>query len=616
MSKNKLVIRGVAFSVLIAAIVPMAMAAGPIKGTRIVQPKLQAVDTSTGAYRFVIKYKDGAAELRDTTVQQKALNAAVSRAGLNRAGTSAVSSRGPVQATQLRRLGVPGWSVVKTSRKLNATEARAFLQELKADPAVAKVEIDQMYRPTLVPNDTRYATYQWNFSNAVGSVNAESAWDVPNGQGEGAVVAVLDTGIVQNHMDLANNVIPGYDMITDHEVSRRETDERVPGGWDVGDWVEANYCGGTHAAEDSSWHGSHVAGTIAQETNNASGLAGLAFKAKVMPVRVLGSCGGYGSDIADGIIWASGGTVTGMPANTNVADVINMSLGSVNPASCPALYQDAINGANSRGTIVVVAAGNDDADAGTYTMGSCSGTIVVGATGISGARAYYSNWGTRVDLSAPGGGVNEGSPNGYIWQIANGGTTRPDTTWYYTGMAGTSMASPHVAAAVAMVQGALSAANRDPLSWTAMRDLLKQTARPFPVAPPSNKPIGAGILNVKAALDEALEVPCDPQTQDCGTPLTNKVAVSGLSGAAGSETLFTFEAQAGSVLSIMTYGGTGDVSLYVKFDAQPTPTSYDAKSTRAGNSETVRFTAPQAGTYQIKLVGVTAFSGVTIVARQ
>ncbi|WP_305806200.1 S8 family peptidase [Stenotrophomonas sp. YIM B06876] len=618
--------------VAVASVVLMASIGVPAASAADIAPaKPRMIDAgsspASGGYRFLVKYRAGATELRDTATVNRELAAAVSRtalAGSSGGSTGKLATREAVSATLLRRMASPGWNVVTTSRRLDGREALDFMRELAANPAVESVEIDQMYQrlqtatPAFVPNDPNYAQYQWNFSNATGGVRAPEAWEQSTGQG--VVVAVLDTGIVQNHLDLAANVIPGYDMISDKRVSRRATDGRVAGGWDLGDWIEKDYCvalgGGPHPADTSSWHGSHVSGTIAQETNNGKALAGLAYNAKVMPVRVLGSCGGYGSDISDGIIWAAGGTVPGLPVNQNPAEVINMSLGSQGPASCPAIYQAAIDQANSLGTIVVVAAGNDNGNAGSYTMSSCNGVISVGATGITGAKAYYSNWGARVDLSAPGGGgAADGNPNGYIWQVINKGTQSPTAEWVLGGMGGTSMASPHVAAAVAMVQSVVGT----PLTWTQMRDLLKQTARPFPIAIPANTPMGAGILNINAALTKATEVPCDPAVDQCGPvaiPLTNKVEVSGLAGAAGSEALYSFEAKAGAVLTFMTYGGSGDVSLYVGVGSEPTSSSFAAKSTRAGNSETVRFTAPAAGTYFVKLVGAASYSGVTLVARQ
>jgi len=345
-------------------------------------------------------------------------------------------------------------------------------------------------------------------------------------------------------------------------------------------------------------------------------MAGVAYKARVLPVRVLGKCGGYLSDIADAITWASGGTVAGVPANANPAEVINMSLGG--NGSCDAAYQEAINGAVSRGTTVVVAAGNSASNAANFRPASCSNVVSVGAARITGGIASYSNFGTVVDLSGPGGGGGvDGNPGGYVWQAGYSGTTTPTSGAYtYMGMAGTSMASPHVAAVAALVQGAIADAGRDPLTPAQLETLLKQTSRPFPVTIPAGTPIGSGIVDAKAALDEALKEPC---TEDCAPtaiPLTNKVAVAGIAGGAGSETLYSFEAVAGKAVSFVTYGGTGNISLYVGEGVEPTATAFKAKSSRAGNAETVRITAPVAGTYYVKVVGEAAFTGVSLLATQ
>ena len=133
---------------------------------------------------------------------------------------------------------------------------------------------------------------------------------------------------------------------------------------------------------------------------------------------------------------------------------------------------------------------------------------------------------------------------------------------------------------------------------------------------PAGTPIGSGIVDAKAALDEALKEPC---TEDCGPtaiPLTNKVAVAGIAGTAGSETLYSFEAAAGKAVSFVTYGGTGNISLYVGEGSEPTATVFKAKSSRAGNAETVRITAPVAGTYYVKVIGEAAFTGVSLLATQ
>lgn len=580
----------------------------------------------SGGQRFVIKYRAGTPELSSTTMLNQGLSAAVSRAALDRpvASTARSAARAPVKAGLLRRTAMPGWRVVSTTRMLDAQEVESFLRELRANPAVEDARAERIYHHmgvaarALTPQDPDYAKLQWNFSNAVSGVRAPQAWEIS--QGEGVVVAVVDTGIIEATPDLQANVIPGYDMISDKRLSRRDTDDRVPGGWDVGNWVEENYCTGwatsrPHPADTTTWHGTHVAGTIAQETNNAVGVAGLAHKAKVMPLRVLGSCGGWDGDIADAVVWAAGGEVPGLPINPNPAEVINLSLGSSEESECSPMLQEAFDFAVGKGSVVVVAAGNDSADAGRYTMSSCNNVISVAATGVNGGRAArYSNYGKRVDISAPGGNA-ENTAQGWIWQMYNGGAQRPNTEWFVQGIVGTSMASPHVAAAAAMVQSVA----KTPLNWMQMRDLLMQTATPFAIAVPASTPMGAGILNVEAALVKATMPPCDPTQQQCApdaTPLANKVAREGLSGGKGSARIFSFEAQAGQVLSFITFGGTGDVSLYASFAKEPQPNQADAFSVRSGNNETLRFTAPKKGTYYLKVIGVSAYEGVSLTARQ
>lgn len=617
--KHNLRINALAAAVLGISIGATAHAAPQLQ---VKEPAKAAPAGVQGSSRILVKYREGSSAARDRSAKLAAVQSAVSRAGLG-AGKARAAA---IRAEHVRTLGV-GADLIRLDARLSRSELDKVVAEIAADPAVQYAEADvklqradlptRLEQPQLVPNDQYYQTYQWHLHNATGGINAPAAWDVA--QGEGVVVAVLDTGILPGHPDFAGNLLEGYDFISDAETSRRPTDDRVPGALDYGDWVENdNECYAGSIAEDSSWHGTHVAGTVAEATNNGTGMAGVAFKAKVLPVRVLGKCGGYLSDIADAVTWASGGTVAGVPANTNPAEVINMSLGG--GSACGAVYQDAINGAVSRGTTVVVAAGNDAGNVANYRPAGCNNVVAVGATRITGGIAYYSNYGAGVDLSGPGGGGSvDGNPGGYVWQAGYNGATTPTSGAYsYMGMGGTSMASPHVAGVAALVQGALAAAGRDPLSPADLEALLKQTARPFPVAPPASTPIGTGIVDARAALDKALEEPCDPQVEECGptaTPLTNKVVVS-VSGAAGSEALYSFEASAGQVLSIMTYGGTGDVSLYVSLGEEPTATDHDAKSTRPGNSETVRFTAPVAGTYYIKLVGASAYSGVSLVARQ
>jgi len=292
-----------------------------------------------------------------------------------------------------------------------------------------------------------------------------------------------------------------------------------------------------------------------------------------------------------------------------------MSLSGPGACTAGSEFQLAIDEAVANGTTVVVSAGNYNVDSGQYTPASCANVINVGASRITGGKSGFSNFGASVDLSAPGGDSADGNPNGYVWQNINDSETSPEEgRQNYGGMAGTSMSAPHVAGVVAMLQSAAET----PLTPAEVETLLKDTARPFAVSVPSNTPMGAGILDAEAAL-AALAPPCEGD--ECeppveATPIVNRSPVSGLMGEAGEEQLFSLDVPAGaSNLNFLTYGGSGDVTVLVKFGAEPTADGFDFKSSRPGNNEMVRIAAPQAGTYYIKLVGVAKFKNVTLEAR-
>ena len=534
--------------------------------------------------RFIVKYRDGSTARTSSATLQRSLVGAVSRAALGPANGK------PVSAAKLRRLGI-GADLVKTSRKLDRVEAESLLRQLATDPDVEFVEVDARRYARLVPNDTYYNQYQWHFKDPVGGINLPTAWD--SATGAGVVVAVLDTGITA-HSDLDANILPGYDFISDTFVSR-DGDGRDSNPADEGDWNPvANECYSGSPVTNSSWHGTHVAGTIAAVTNNAVGVAGTAFNAKVVPVRVLGRCGGYTSDIADAIVWASGGTVSGVPANANPAEVINMSLGG--SGTCSTTYQNAINGAVSRGTTVVVAAGNSAANVSGSVPANCANVVAVAATTSAGAKASFSNYGTGIDVSAPGQS---------ILSTLNSGTTTPGSA-SYASYNGTSMASPHVAGVVALMQSVAPTA----LTPATVEATLKSTASPLPGA--CSGGCGAGIVNANAAVTAAKG---GGGGGGGGTTLTSGVPVSGLSASTGASLNYTIAVPAGrSTLTVKIAGGSGDADLYVRFGSAPTDTTYACRPYLSGNTETCTISAPSTGTYYIRVKAYSTFSGVTLTA--
>ena len=420
-----------------------------------------------GQDRFIVHYAPQAAEIaRDGHVP--ALERTVQGQGLRMAAS--------------RRLAT-GATLVVTDRKLGPSAARQLMAALAQGRDVRSVEPDRRLRALAV--DPLYAQ-QWHYTDAIGGIGLPNAWNVSTGSG--VVVAVIDTGIT-SHTDLNANVVAGYDFITDLDIAN-DGNGRDSNPADPGDWTGADECGPDEEPQDSSWHGTHVAGTIAAVTGNGVGVAGVAYNAKVSPLRALGKCGGWTSDIADAIVWASGGSVSGVPANANPAEVINLSLGG--PGNCDTLTQDAIDLARGRGSVVVVAAGNDNLDASGFSPASCDGVIVVGATGKSGGKASYSNYGPRVDVSAPGGASGNN-----VLSTVNTGMTSPAAEGY-AGYQGTSMATPHVAALVALMQ------SHHPLSPSLVETVVKGTARMFPIA--CGQGCGTGIIDANAAL-AALDAP-------------------------------------------------------------------------------------------------------------
>ena len=399
----------------------------------------------------------------------------------------------PVEA--VRSTG-SGEVVLRTDRKLGPTEAEEFVSALASDPNVEYAEPDAIMRPFAdVPNDPFFEA-QWQLDS--GYVASLQTWDLS--RGEGSVVAVIDSGIL-DHSDLNANILPGYDMISSSAVAR-DGNGRDPDPHDRGDASAAGQCAASEPAYPSSWHGTHVAGIVAAVAGNGKGIVGVAPKTKVVPIRALGVCGGYASDIADSIIWAAGGNVSGVPLNTNPARVINLSLGA--HAKCPANYQNAINFAQSRGAVVVVAAGNENIDTALVSPANCENVIVVGANTKRFERASYSNRGSAVDILAPGGDMTYTALDG-ILSTLNDGTTTPTTENYYF-MQGTSMAAPHVAAVAGMMFAKLPS-----LTPAELEERLKVTANPV-----ASCPVGCGAGNLSglmAVTDVALaNTPIKPET--------------------------------------------------------------------------------------------------------
>lgn len=485
-------------------------AAAQASHTAQISNTAQAAQSTPVAYnRFIITYTDEAknAASADATADQIDWSAA---AGTQQATwsdalyagiTSEVQSIDEllnIKTSYVRSTALDA-SVVTTSAELTPAQAQQYMNALSANSKVASVSPD-MRRYATVDNTAETVKINdpkmnrmWSLTGEKG-VSALEAWGTT--RGKGVTVAVLDSGITA-HPDLDANVLPGYDFIAESAFSN-DGNGRDSDPTDAGNWTVDNQCFTGSKATASDWHGTHVAGTIAAIANNNEGIAGVAPEAKIVPVRVLGACGGFDSDITDGIIWAAGGSVRGVPANQNPAQVINMSIGS--EGTCTTPYRQAIAQANKRGSIVVVAAGNNNFDASKSSPGNCEDVITVGATDKNGKRSYFSNYGSRVDVSAPGG--DRRYWGGGILSTLNAGKTAPGKA-DYAEYQGTSMAAPHVAGIVALMKAV------DPkLTYAQAKKVLQSTSQGVEC---DQSACGSGIVNAVRAVQQ---VRSDRETAD------------------------------------------------------------------------------------------------------
>ena len=486
-----------------------------------------------------------------------------------------------------------GASLVAMRASMPLAEARNVAAALARQPGVEYAEPDVMFKRLAVPNDPRYADWQWNLFEptatlngtllggsgsksavATGGANLPPAWDITRGGSGGVVVAVIDTGIV-NHPDLngvatpapyvpAGRFVGGYDFVSSNVGSpllapnfvANDGDGRDPDPTDPGDWLTAadNCEDGTSGPLESSWHGTHMAGVVAATGNNGTGIAGIGWNVRVQPLRALGKCGGSLSDIAEAIRWAAGLDVPGIPANPTPARVISLSLGSSEP--CSNATQAALDAAIAAGAVVVAATGNES-DTALISPANCRGVIAVTGHTINGENADYANIGAATSISAPGGGspigLGAGGPTDdpnwtgyYVWSTLLFGATDPSSSDAqgrsgagYGGFTGTSVAAPHVAGAAALIKSLLPSASPDQV-----RGFLVNNVRPFPAGSACATGgslqglCGAGLLDVGAAVSRAVLIAAPvlvsgPQSLSIVEGQTATLAVS----AAGAATL-------------------------------------------------------------------------------
>ncbi|HUX29382.1 MAG TPA: S8 family peptidase [Thiobacillus sp.] len=429
------------------------------------------------------------------------------------------------------RLGL----VLRSGRHINAlahviraagVSSEALASRLSQEADVEYAIPDRLRTAHSLPNDPLFSGQWYLQATEAASIHATESWDQTTGSSN-IVVAVVDTGVRFDHPDLYAKLLPGYDFISDAP-NAGDGDGRDMDASDPGDFILASdtedpdlqaVCGSELVPYNSSWHGTRVAGIVGAAGNNSVGIAGTSWGAKILPVRVLGKCGGFDSDIIAGMRWAAGLSVPGVPNNPNPARIINLSLGG--SGGCTFAYADVIAELAGKDTLVVAVAGNESGPVS--APGNCAGILTVAGVRHVGTKVGYSSFGPEVSVSAPAGNcVNSYGPCLYSIDTAtNLGATSPAANGYtdaYNYNAGTSFSAPQAAGVAALM---LSVNPALPPADVIAR--IKQSARAFPTdntlstCPDVTVPgdtvdqcncttttCGAGILDAAAAVAAAL----------------------------------------------------------------------------------------------------------------
>jgi serine protease len=434
--------------------------------------------------------------------------------------TTTGAAPGVAAQKEVLPLGIAG--NVELERKWRTLSA---IKQLGKQPGVRYAEPNYILKPSAVPNDRLY-NLQWHYP----LINLPQAWDITTGS-SGVIVAVIDTGVLLAHPDLQGQLISGYDFISDPAIAR-DGDGRDPNPNDVGDLC----CGAS-----SSFHGTHVAGTIAAATNNGIGVAGVAWNARIMPLRALGAGGGTNDDINQAILYAArlpNGSST-LPAQR--ASIINMSLGG---PSFSQAQQDVVTQARNQGVIIIASAGNGAQQGNPISYPAAyTGVVSVGAVTIDKTRAPYSTFNAFVDIAAPGGDSSRDlNGDGYSDDVLStlGDDSSGSVLFVYNRYQGTSMAAPHAAGVAALMKAlnsGLTPAQFDALlsSGQLTQDL---------GAPGRDDQFGYGLVNAYAAVVAA-------QTTPTPVPARLVVTPSGLN----------FGTQGTNATLSLVNGGGGSLSV-------------------------------------------------------
>jgi serine protease len=602
-----------------AGIVAASLLAPLALQSPLAQTPAAAASAATQA-RVIVKFRAGSTLLRKQALASAGPQLLQAQALGQRIGIALTTGRGITDRSQV--VFAQGMSSQQLAARI---AAESDVEYAVADEKKHIVEgpTDSYYTtgPLVGPTSGGPAVGQWYLKppgpagtgivpgTAPAAINAEQAWDISKGS-TSIVVADLDTGLRFDHPDLQGNIIAGYDMVSPDDgasgsnfSSANDGNGRDADASDPGDGItqadKSNPIFANCTVSNSSWHGTQTAGLIGATANNGVGIAGIGRTVKLMPVRVLGKCGGYDSDIQAGMLWAAGIAVVGLPVNPTPARVLNMSLGGAQ--ACSQGYIDAIGQVNVAGAVVVVAAGNSGGNA-VGSPANCPGAIGVAGLRHVGDKVGYSDLGPEITIAAPAGNcVNTGTGAPCLYPImttTNVGTQAPVAgpagaayTDSFNASLGTSFSAPLVSGTVALMLSA-----QPSLTPAQVKTKLQSTARPFPTTGGT-----AGIAACSSSSTSQDECYCTTST--CGAGMLDAhAALLAVTGVQAAITLTTTTPIAGQSVALMSSSvvGAGQGIASYAWTILNAGTS-GAAIVGANSGSTVTVTASAAGTFLIQL---------------
>lgn len=569
-------------------------------------------------FAVAINVGSGAAEYNPARKEPAAASAGIKRVIVKFSATStssgaqakstsntvaALAARNKLTLKQTRQIAT-NLHVMQFEAETSNESLDESLARLRADAAVEYAEPDQMRYPHAVPNDPLYSG-QWYLQSAgstPSAINATGTWDVTTGN-SAVVIAVLDTGVLYSHPDLlrataSGRLLPGYDFISDTSVAN-DGNGRDADPTDPGDWVttaEANTPAFSGcSASDSSWHGTRVSGILGALTNNSTGVAGITWSSSILPVRVLGKCGGFDSDILAAMLWAAGIRVDGVPDNPNPAKIENLSLGSTG-TSCPASYQDVVNRVTAAGTLVVASAGNEGGPVGVPAR--CNGVAAIAGLRHVGTKVGFSSLGPEIALGAPGGNcVNTGAGQPCLFSIDttyNVGTTTASTN-SYTDQSNINVGTSFSAPIVSGIAGLMVSVNGNLNSGQLLARLREGASTPFPASSDVTIPQ----CRVPASANDLQTAECNCTTQTCGAGMAN--ANGAVQAALRPIAAVTTPASVSAGQSVTLQGAGSAAACNLTIASYAWTVVSGSVSIVGANTDTATVTAPSSGSYTVRL---------------